>query len=79
MSSVAGGVTAVGSAGLYAVVSNPAQMGARPEEAAQKSHHLKNGKGFVNPWDSYRDASGPKVVLSLLWYVEMETFLPLYQ
>lgn len=40
-------------AGLYAVVSNPAQVGAVPEDAQDKRHHLKHGKGFTNPWDSY--------------------------
>jgi hypothetical protein len=54
MSSIGGG--AIG-AGLYAVVSNPAQVAARPEEADEKKHHLKNGKGFTNPWDSYVDIS----------------------
>jgi hypothetical protein len=67
MSSVAGGATAMGSAGLYAVVSNPAQIGARPEEAAEKAHHLKNGKGFRNPWDSYREMSGPSMMFSMIW------------
>jgi hypothetical protein len=52
MSSI-GGAT-IG-AGLYAAVSNPAQIGAKPEDAELKAHHLKNGKGFVNPWDSYKD------------------------
>ncbi|KAF2687140.1 Metallo-hydrolase/oxidoreductase [Lentithecium fluviatile CBS 122367] len=67
MSSVAGGAAVVGSVGLYAVVSSPAQIGARPEEAEEKAHHLKNGKGFTNPWDSFRELSGPKIILSLLW------------
>ncbi|CAO2658238.1 Nn.00g059610.m01.CDS01 [Neocucurbitaria sp. VM-36] len=40
-------------AGLYAIVSNPAQAAAMPEDAKEKRHHLKNGKGFTNPWDSY--------------------------
>jgi N-acyl-phosphatidylethanolamine-hydrolysing phospholipase D len=53
MSSIGG--AALGGAGLYAAVSSPAQLGAKPEEADLKAHHLKNGKGFVNPWDSYKD------------------------
>jgi N-acyl-phosphatidylethanolamine-hydrolysing phospholipase D len=64
MSSLAGGAA---SAALYAVVSNPIQVGAKPEEAAAKAHHLKNGKGFTNPWDSYEDMSGPWVLMQLLW------------
>ncbi|OAL43587.1 Metallo-hydrolase/oxidoreductase [Pyrenochaeta sp. DS3sAY3a] len=54
MSSVGGGSVA---AALYAVVSNPAQVGAVPEDAQDKKHHLKHGKGFVNPWDSHVELS----------------------
>jgi hypothetical protein len=64
MSSLAGGAA---SAALYAVVSNPTQVGAKPEEAAAKAHHLRNGKGFTNPWDSYEDMSGPWVLMQLFW------------
>jgi N-acyl-phosphatidylethanolamine-hydrolysing phospholipase D len=52
MSSVGG---ATMGAGLYAAVSAPAQAGAKPEDAELKAHHLKSGKGFLNPWDSYKD------------------------
>ncbi|UPX14123.1 uncharacterized protein EKO05_0004614 [Ascochyta rabiei] len=45
------------STGLYAAVSNPSQIAAQPEEAAAKAHHLKDGKGFTNPWDSYTELS----------------------
>ncbi|KAJ4305396.1 hypothetical protein N0V90_000927 [Kalmusia sp. IMI 367209] len=65
--SSAGGVAGIASAGLYAVVSNPAQIGARPEDADEKRHHLKGGKGFVNPWDSFRDFVGWQMGLKLLW------------
>jgi hypothetical protein len=54
MSSIGG--AAIG-AGLYAVVSNPAQIAAQPEDARDKKHHLKNGKGFTNPWESYTELS----------------------
>src|SRR5689334_8337189 len=50
-------------AGLYAVVSNPRQIAAQPEEAAAKAHHLKNGKGFTNPWDSYVELG----VFQIMW------------
>jgi hypothetical protein len=52
-------------AGLYAAVTNPAQIAAQPEEAAQKAHHLKNGKGFTNPWDSYTELSAFQVIWSI--------------
>ena len=54
-------------AGLYAVVSNPASVGAKPEEADEKAHHLENGKGFINPWDSFRDFVGWQMGMGLLW------------
>lgn len=57
--------------GWYAVVSNPAQIGAVPEDAGEKKHHLKNGKGFVNPWDSFMETTHFEVVVKFLfWYVE---------
>ncbi|KAL6152142.1 hypothetical protein ACJBU6_09024 [Exserohilum turcicum] len=54
-------------AGLYAVVSNPAQMAAKPEEADQKRHHLKNGKGFTNPWESYVEATPWELLSGIFW------------
>ncbi|KAL8785987.1 MAG: hypothetical protein Q9213_003063 [Squamulea squamosa] len=49
-------------AALYAAVVSPASItGAVPEEAKDKRHHLKDGKGFDNPWDSWRDLSGPAI------------------
>ena len=43
-------------AALYAVtVSLSTTTGAVPEEAKEKTHHLKNGKGFLNPWESWKD------------------------
>ncbi|KAI4655506.1 hypothetical protein J4E93_000218 [Alternaria ventricosa] len=65
MSSVGGASIGVG---LYAVVSNPAQIAAKPEEADEKRHHLKNGKGFTNPWDSYVESSPWELLIKgMLW------------
>ncbi|KAF2718183.1 Metallo-hydrolase/oxidoreductase [Polychaeton citri CBS 116435] len=54
-----------------ATVSSPTQPSAIPEEAKSKPHHntSSNGKitGFNNPWPSYRDFSGPKILTKLLW------------
>ena len=48
--------SSVTAAALYAVtVSLSSTTGAVPEEAKEKTHHLKNGKGFLNPWDSWKD------------------------
>lgn len=49
-------------AALYEATVSPASItGAVPEEAKDKKHHLKNGKGFDNPWDSWRDFNGPAI------------------
>jgi len=64
--STAGGVSAAASAALYAVVSNPAQVAAVPEDAREKNHHLKNGKGYRNPWDSFTELSAPKIVWGMM-------------
>jgi hypothetical protein len=57
----------LGSAALYAVVSNPAQVGAQPEDAKELKHHLKNGKGFTNPWESFRDFTPWKILSGMAW------------
>lgn len=47
---------------LYAAVTAPATSAAIPEDSKDKAHHVKDGKGFRNPWDSWHDQS----VLSIL-------------
>ena len=55
------------SAALYAVtVSAASNTAATPEDAKDKKHHLKDGQGFTNPWDSYRHESLPNLLGSLL-------------
>lgn len=40
-------------AALYAAtISSASVTGAQPEDAKDKTHHLKDGKGFNNPWVS---------------------------
>lgn len=63
MSSIGG--AGIGAA-LYAAVSNPRQVAAQPEEAAAKAHHLKNGKGFTNPWDSYVELGAFQIMWGML-------------
>ena len=55
-------------AGLYAAVSNPGQILSQPEEAAAKAHHLKNGKGFTNPWDSYTELNALQIFWGIISY-----------
>jgi hypothetical protein len=53
---------------LYAAaISTPQLQVSQPEDAADKKHHLQGGKGFTNPWDSYRDLSVAQVLGGLIW------------
>ncbi|KAF2203409.1 Metallo-hydrolase/oxidoreductase [Delitschia confertaspora ATCC 74209] len=64
MSSAGAGTAAA----LYALTSiTTPDAGAEAEEAKDKRHHLKGGKGFVNPWDSYKDLSAPGILWDMLW------------
>ncbi|MCJ1473769.1 hypothetical protein MMC13_002420 [Lambiella insularis] len=55
-------------AALYAATISPASVtGAVPEEAKERRHHLKNGKGFINYWDSYTmSLSGPAIAKAII-------------
>ncbi len=56
-------------AALYAAtVSSSAITGASPEEVKEKRHHVKDGKGFVNPWDSWKEMQGPAIAREMIWY-----------
>lgn len=59
------------SAVLYATVVSASQWtGAVPEDAKDLAHHVKGGKGFVNPWQSYQELSVPRLLSGLLWYIQ---------
>ena len=63
-SKVSGGTLA---AALYAgTLSAPATLGAAPEDAERKAHHNKSGKGFVNPWDSWKSRTGRQIVWAMI-------------
>ena len=50
---------------LYAATISPASIsGEVPEEAREKRHHLSNG--FINPWDSWKEMSGPTIMGHML-------------
>ncbi|MCJ1376627.1 hypothetical protein MMC20_007870 [Loxospora ochrophaea] len=54
-------------AALYAAtISTSTITGAVPEDAKDKTHHLKDGKGFRNPWDSWRDFSAPGIMKAMI-------------
>ena len=51
---------------LYAAtISNASITGAVPEESKERRHHLKDGKGFTNPWDSWKEMSGPSIMRAM--------------
>ncbi|KAE8453760.1 hypothetical protein EG329_009271 [Mollisiaceae sp. DMI_Dod_QoI] len=53
---------------LYAVsMTSPTALGAVPEDVETKAHHLKHGKGFTNPWESWRDFSAPEMMRKIIW------------
>lgn len=57
-------------AALYAAtISASSITGAVPEEAKDKKHHLKDGKGFTNPWESWRNMSALQIMKSMAWHV----------
>jgi N-acyl-phosphatidylethanolamine-hydrolysing phospholipase D len=53
---------------LYAAtVSSPVLQPAEPSEAKDKAHHAKNGKGFVNPWPSWKNWTPMQIVPQMAW------------
>lgn len=65
-STMSGGMAA---AALYAYsLSTPARLGAAPEDVDEKTHHLKNKKGFTNPWDSWKMMSTGQIMWAMLTY-----------
>ncbi|KAG9634276.1 hypothetical protein KCU69_g19914, partial [Aureobasidium melanogenum] len=56
------------SSALYATVSSSSRAtGAVPKDTAKLSHHNKNGKGFINPWESYVDRTATQILSALIW------------
>jgi hypothetical protein len=60
--STSGAVTAL----FTATVAQAPRPGVEPEDVAEKKHHLKDGKGFINPWESWREMPASKILWSLL-------------
>ncbi|KAF4629469.1 hypothetical protein G7Y89_g8676 [Cudoniella acicularis] len=60
--------TGMTAAALYACsITSPTSLGAVPEDSAEKAHHLKHGKGFTNPWESWKEFSGPAIAGAIIW------------
>lgn len=49
----------------------PSALGAVPEDSKELAHHLKDGKGFQNPWPSWIDQSPMKIGGAMAWYVRL--------
>lgn len=63
--------SAMTSAALYAVTASPARItAAAPEDVKELSHHVKNGKGFRNPWPSFAAFKPAQFLPILFWYVQ---------
>ncbi|KAH8808435.1 beta-lactamase superfamily domain-containing protein [Xylogone sp. PMI_703] len=63
--STAAGFTALA---LYtSTVTKPSALGAVPEDAAEKAHHAKKGKGFLNPWPSCQEINAPDIFKAMIW------------
>ncbi|RFU35354.1 hypothetical protein B7463_g987, partial [Scytalidium lignicola] len=53
---------------LYtSTVTKPSALGAVPEDAVDKAHHLKEGKGFWNPWPSCADVTVVDIFRDSIW------------
>lgn len=57
------------SAALYAAVSSSSSGYSVPKDVKALNHHNKEGKGFINPWDSYTELSAREIVSILLGLV----------
>ena len=55
-------------AALTATVSETPRWGVSPSDAKSKRHHLKDGKGFTNPWDSWTELDPSKLLMALVKY-----------
>jgi hypothetical protein len=53
---------------LYAsTISAPQTMGAVPDDSKELAHHLKGGKGFINPWESFsQDKPGWQIAKAMI-------------
>ncbi|KAB8339032.1 hypothetical protein FH972_021968 [Carpinus fangiana] len=52
-------------AALYAMTTSTT-LGAVPENVKDLTHHAKEGKGYRNPWDSYRDFTASGILKALM-------------
>ncbi|PQE17605.1 hypothetical protein CJF31_00007803 [Rutstroemia sp. NJR-2017a BVV2] len=59
-------MSGMASAALYAAtITTSTTAGVVPEDSKAKKHHLKDGKGFTNPWDSWIEKSVPGMFVDI--------------
>jgi hypothetical protein len=64
---------------LYASVISASQLfGTQPEDAAELKHHAKGGKGFLNPWESFKVDRTPFEFMKLMIMYELEMALSVH-
>ncbi|KAI9824315.1 MAG: hypothetical protein M1826_007412 [Phylliscum demangeonii] len=51
---------------LTATIAHTARPGVEPEDAAERKHHLKDGQGFTNPWESWQEMAAPKILWAMI-------------
>jgi N-acyl-phosphatidylethanolamine-hydrolysing phospholipase D len=63
---MSGGMTV---AAVYACsMTSPTALGSVPENSEDKAHHNKDGKGFHNPWESWKEFSPAGIMKAMIWY-----------
>lgn len=72
MTSTSGVAAAIVYACTY---SKPSSLSATPENTEEKPHHLKDGKGFANPWESWREMTPYQIGRVFLKCVRCVPFL----
>jgi N-acyl-phosphatidylethanolamine-hydrolysing phospholipase D len=66
----AGMAAATRAAAYYACVVTASQLGdVKPENASELKHHAQDGKGFLNPWESWRMMNAGQIIKAMLMYV----------
>ncbi|KAF2398322.1 Metallo-hydrolase/oxidoreductase [Trichodelitschia bisporula] len=63
----AGMAAATRAAAYYACVVTASQLGdVKPEHGGELKHHAQDGKGFMNPWESWQMLSAPQIMKAMV-------------
>ncbi|KFY27067.1 hypothetical protein V493_03718 [Pseudogymnoascus sp. VKM F-4281 (FW-2241)] len=64
-----GTIAGVAAAAYTLSVSVPIVAADAPTDAKNKTHHNKSGKGFINPWESWKPLPPFQILSTILWCV----------